>query len=272
MPTLPTTSLNGVKGTWSPALNNTTTTTYTFTPDADQCALTTTMTVVVNPKISPTFNSVEPICAGSTLPTLPTTSLNGVKGTWSPYFNNKETTTYTFTPDSNYCASSTEMTIQVNPVEDIKYRLTTSGNNIIVEVINFDSSIFEYSIDNVNWQIFHIFNNLPNNNYKIYIRNKTGCIVSIGDILLLNVPNAITPNDDGINDKWTIPGIEKYPKSKITVLDRFGNVVLEKIVGNNFYWDGKFLLRPLPTGTYWYIIKLDNGTEIKGYLLIKNRN
>jgi hypothetical protein len=50
---LPTTSLNSITGTWSPALNNTTTTTYTFTPIAGQCATTATMTIIVNPKPAP---------------------------------------------------------------------------------------------------------------------------------------------------------------------------------------------------------------------------
>jgi hypothetical protein len=43
--TLPLTSNNGIDGTWSPAKDNTTTTTYTFTPDASECATTATMTV-----------------------------------------------------------------------------------------------------------------------------------------------------------------------------------------------------------------------------------
>jgi gliding motility-associated-like protein len=49
---LPSTSSNTINGNWSPALNNTATTTYTFTPDAGQCATTTTMTITVdNPSI-----------------------------------------------------------------------------------------------------------------------------------------------------------------------------------------------------------------------------
>ena len=46
---LPTTSTNGITGTWAPALNNTATTTYTFTPAAGQCATTATLTITVNP-------------------------------------------------------------------------------------------------------------------------------------------------------------------------------------------------------------------------------
>jgi hypothetical protein len=112
---LPTSSLNGITGTWSPALNNQATTTYIFTPTAGQCASTTTLTITVNPTIVPTFAAVNPICQGGNLTALPTSSLNGITGTWSPTLNNQATTTYTFTPTAGQCASTTTLTITVNP-------------------------------------------------------------------------------------------------------------------------------------------------------------
>ncbi|MFN7419876.1 MAG: gliding motility-associated C-terminal domain-containing protein [Flavobacterium sp.] len=112
---LPTTSNNGISGTWAPALNNTATTTYTFTPNAGQCATTTTLTITVNPQVTPTFTAVAPICAGATLTALPTTSNNGISGTWAPALNNTATTTYTFTPTAGQCATTTTLTITVNP-------------------------------------------------------------------------------------------------------------------------------------------------------------
>jgi gliding motility-associated-like protein len=113
---LPTTSLNGVDGTWSPAINNTTTTTYTFTPNPGICANSTTMTIVINPNITPTFAAVGPFCSGATIPALPTTSQNGITGSWSPaIINNTTTTTYTFTPTAGQCATTTTLTITINP-------------------------------------------------------------------------------------------------------------------------------------------------------------
>jgi surface protein len=112
---LPTTSTNGVMGTWAPALNNTVTTTYTFTPNVDQCATSQTLTITVNPIVTPTFEAVAAICAGATLAALPTTSTNGFLGTWLPALNNNVTTTYTFTPDAGECASIQTLTITVNP-------------------------------------------------------------------------------------------------------------------------------------------------------------
>jgi valyl-tRNA synthetase len=112
---LPIVSNNGFTGTWSPLINNTTTTTYTFTPTVGQCATTTTMTITVNSSITPTFTQVPAICSGAILAVLPVVSNNGITGSWSPALNNTTTTTYTFTPTVGQCANTTTMTITVNP-------------------------------------------------------------------------------------------------------------------------------------------------------------
>lgn len=63
----------------------------------------------------PTFTQVLAVCSGATISALPTTSTNGIAGTWSPSVNNTTTTTYTFTPTTESCATTT-MTISVNPL------------------------------------------------------------------------------------------------------------------------------------------------------------
>ncbi len=113
---LPTTSNNGITGAWAPALNNTATTTYTFTPAAGQCATTATLTITVEPNITPVFTPVAPICSGAALTALPTTSNNGITGAWAPALNNTATTTYTFTPAAGQCATTTTLTITVNAI------------------------------------------------------------------------------------------------------------------------------------------------------------
>src|SRR5687768_3857605 len=120
-PPLPTTSDNGITGVWSPATINTATagtTTYTFTPDAGQCAVVVTMDIEVTDEITPTFTQVGPFCLNATAPPLPTTSDNGITGVWSPATINTATagtTTYTFTPDAGQCATSVTMDITINP-------------------------------------------------------------------------------------------------------------------------------------------------------------
>ena len=113
------TSIEGITGTWSPAVISTAssgTSTYTFTIDAGQCALGTTMDVDITAPTTPTFTQVGPICINTSAPTLPTTSDNGVTGTWSPSTINTSTagtSTYTFTPDAGLCATTTTMDIEI---------------------------------------------------------------------------------------------------------------------------------------------------------------
>jgi large repetitive protein len=120
VPALPTTSTNGINGTWSPStVSNTASGTYTFTPTAGQCATTTTFTVTVNPNITPTFSfgTTLSICNGGTVPTLPTTSTNSITGTWSPStVSNTSSGTYTFTPTAGQCATTATFTVTVNPI------------------------------------------------------------------------------------------------------------------------------------------------------------
>ncbi len=118
VPTLPTTSTNGITGTWSPSIvDDQNSGTYTFTPTAGQCATTATFTVTVNPIITPVFSfgTSQSICAGTTAPALPTTSTNGITGTWSPStVDNQNSGTYTFTPTPGLCATPTTFTVTVN--------------------------------------------------------------------------------------------------------------------------------------------------------------
>jgi hypothetical protein len=120
VPVLPNTSLNGINGTWSPAVVDPDNSgTYVFTPSTPGCVRGTTFTLTVNPNITPSFSfgTSNTICAGQTVPTLPTTSDNGITGTWSPaVVDNQTSGTYTFTPDPGQCAPSVSYTQTVNPI------------------------------------------------------------------------------------------------------------------------------------------------------------
>nr|MDA3910791.1 hypothetical protein [Bacteroidales bacterium] len=68
------------------------------------------------PAITPLFDPVGPYCEGDAIPALPTTSTNGILGSWSPAIDNTNTTLYTFTPDAGQCALDNDLTITVNPI------------------------------------------------------------------------------------------------------------------------------------------------------------
>lgn len=126
---LPTTSDNGISGTWSPASISTATvgtSNYTFTPTGNPCAAPVTIAIVVNPAPTPAFVQIPPLCAGDPVPVLPSNSTNSISGTWSPAtVSNTATGTYTFTPDAGICAVAASMTITVN--NEVTPVLTPAG-------------------------------------------------------------------------------------------------------------------------------------------------
>ncbi len=92
------------------------TTTYTVGGSSLGCTASATVTITVSNTVTPTFNPLPAFCIGSAAPLLPTTSTNGITGTWNPSIvNNTTSATYTFTPTVGQCASTTTVTSTINP-------------------------------------------------------------------------------------------------------------------------------------------------------------
>jgi gliding motility-associated-like protein len=88
------------------------------------------------------------------------------------------------------------------------------------------------------------------------------------------IPDVFTPNGDGVNDYFVIKNLELYPKNKIFIFNRWGNKVWQ---GGPYLnnWDGTDNLgitiggNKLPVGTYFYILDLGDGSEVKkGYIYL----
>ncbi|MDD2385542.1 MAG: gliding motility-associated C-terminal domain-containing protein [Bacteroidales bacterium] len=183
---LPTTSTNGISGTWSPASISTTTSgtdTYTFTPTLGQCAANTTMTITITPNVTPTFAAVGPYCSGAIIPALPTTSTEGITGTWSPTINNTATTEYTFISDAGQCAANTTMTITIvpNPIASVlgNNPLCNGSNSGSID-LTISNGTSDYSIDWVAGNTTISSNNytitgLSDGTYNISVTDANGC-------------------------------------------------------------------------------------------------
>jgi gliding motility-associated-like protein len=72
-------------------------------------------------------------------------------------------------------------------------------------------------------------------------------------VAAVNIPNTFTPNNDGVNDYWSITGLESFPGAEIKVYDRYGHPVYSSVNYANPF-NGQSRGRPLPTGVYYYLI------------------
>jgi large repetitive protein len=72
--------------------------------------------------------------------------------------------------------------------------------------------------------------------------------------------NALTPNGDGINDFWYIRNAEYYPSISVEVYNRWGEQIYKQTGYDNSskVWKGTYNGNKLPSGTYYYIIKLNS--------------
>ncbi len=119
-PVLPNTSINGVSGSWVPAIIDTSipgTFTYIFSPDISHpCALEYSIDITIDPEITPDFDQIGPFCLNSIAPDLPDTSLSGVTGTWDPDTINTSVAgnfNFEFTPDAGQCALPVTIEIEI---------------------------------------------------------------------------------------------------------------------------------------------------------------
>lgn len=112
--------------------------------------------------------------------------------------------------------------------------------------------------------------------FTYVICNEAGCdeaevIVNISchtDTYGVNVFTGVSPNNDGMNDTFTIYGLESYPNHSIYVYSRWGLKIFEAQNYQND-WDGVWDGNHLPDGTYFYSIVLDDDKKLSGYLQIQ---
>lgn len=74
--------------------------------------------------------------------------------------------------------------------------------------------------------------------------------------------NQISPNADGINDRLIVNCIQEFSSIFLEIFDRYGNKVYS-VRGYDNSWDGRGENGVLPKGTYFYIMDLGDGTEVK---------
>ena len=88
----------------------------------------------------------------------------------------------------------------------------------------------------------------------------------------VNATNILTPDGDGINDKWIINNLGSYPNNEVSIYDRAGRIVYHQQNYSND-WMGIMNGQPLAQGTYYYVLTVKGVSHTwKGYIsIIRNK-
>ena len=97
--------------------------------------------------------------------------------------------------------------------------------------------------------------------YILDVVGANGCVASdtitIGITPLLDIPTGFSPNEDGMNDAWTLGFLSFYPNVVVQIYNRWGDLLVESAPGYPEPWDGTYQGDPLPIGTYYYVIRVN---------------
>ncbi|RZJ36221.1 MAG: T9SS type B sorting domain-containing protein [Flavobacterium sp.] len=144
---------------------------------------------------------------------------------------------------------------------------SSSENSITVEYTG--NGDYEFSIDGATYQSSPTFNGLAPGEYSIYVNDVNGCGVS-GPfaVVVMDYPHYFTPNGDGIHDLWEIKFLDRQPKSKVNIFDRYGKLIYS-FHGGQSGWDGRRKGVPMPSTDYWFTLELPDGRVFKSHFALK---
>jgi gliding motility-associated-like protein len=236
------------------------------------CTATTSFDVIVNPAPDLQMEELWTGCEGT--PLTITADAGYERYEWSggqntPSIIVTENGTHTIKVTNEFgCESEKTIQVSFSPLPSISRIITedwTDSSNVITVVMNNPSiASFEYSLDGINYQASNIFTGLPSGPYLIYVRDIFDCGIAQMPAFLLTYPKFFTPNGDGVNETWRIRFSVMEPDMLIYIYDRYGKLITG-FGSDSLGWDGTLNGKPLPATDYWFVVKRQNGEELKGH-------
>ena len=138
----------------------------------------------------------------------------------------------------------------ISSIDSVGYR----DVDIVMDPM-FGTPAFRYSIDGGDWTEDTHLSGLKYTVHTIKVEDANGCVLLDTFVVkdpALEFPIHFSPNSDGENEHWTVPGIQDtYPDAEFTIYDRWGKKLFE-FKGADDGWDGTYNGVKMPTTDYWY--------------------
>ena len=182
---------------------------------------------------------------------------------------------YTLTVVKDFGQFNCEATVRINVdvstlpiIEEIRVNDWSQNSNSIEVIMSSDGN-YEYSVNNDIFQTSNVFNDLPLEDYQIYVKElECGEVVQSEELFLLYYNKFFTPNGDGFNDYWQIINSKREADVSITIYDRYGKLIAV-IDPQSIGWDGTYNGAPVPSSDYWYRVTRSNGKTHTGHFTLK---
>jgi gliding motility-associated-like protein len=191
----------------------------------------------------------------------------------TPEIEISETGTYSVTITNEFgCESTSTFNVtesesaEIDVIETIDF---SDPNNITVTVNGIGNYL--YQLNDGPFQTSNVFVNVPIGNNTITIIDQNGCARVTREVLVIDTPKHLSPNDDGDFDTWHITGVETLPGTVIHIFDRYGKL-LKELGHNTSGWDGTFNGNDMSAGDYWYVANVvQNGEifQVKGHFALR---
>jgi len=167
---------------------------------------------------------------------------------------------YIYILHENGCPNTINFTVE--EFEPLELSLEQLGLNEITATAIGGKEGYTYYFDGQNNGDDNTFYIKRTDTYVVRVVDENGCEASASiemEFIDIEIPNFFTPDGDGLNDFWIPRNIQQFPDIFIKIYDRYGREVF-RIQDTEEGWNGLYLEAELPTGDYWYVIKL-NGEE-----------
>jgi gliding motility-associated-like protein len=165
-------------------------------------------------------------------------------------------------------------TISINVVPaPVIAQLDTITYSQVTVLASGGTEPYLYSINNGFTQSRNIFNEVYNGTHYFIVEDANGCeakdTLTLSTVIDVDVPNFFTPNNDGVNDKWNIDGLDRFPNANIRIYDRYGKLLII-LKPEDDGWDGRYLNTAVRSDDYWYVVELlPTNQLIKGHFTLK---
>ncbi|MDG1730455.1 MAG: T9SS type B sorting domain-containing protein [Algibacter sp.] len=169
----------------------------------------------------------------------------------------------------NGCVQITDNGIPfvIDTFQPLALVLDDGGLNEIVATSSGGAAPYEFRLNDGSYGDENTFLIFESGDYRVTVIDANGCEVSATrffEYVDVCIPNYFTPNDDNVLDEWGPGCADQYQNLTFDIFDRYGRKIATLRIGDK--WDGKYKGVELPSGDYWYVVKLNEPQDKREFV------